>query len=154
MDGFELGLGVFLKMVEEYFGRRLTRALLALIGTAIAVGCLYVIWTYGIWPLTEAFRDLLEGSRLTWAEFRDTVAALTFSISVVLITVGLLGTGIIWFAMRPRLTREARDLLKRADERLRDIRAIVDEHPELLEADRAIKDEPASDTAAPPNEST
>lgn len=41
----DFGFGDILKMFEDYFGRRVTAALLVLVGLAIVAACVSVIWT-------------------------------------------------------------------------------------------------------------
>jgi len=53
----DLGFGGFLEKFEDHFGRGLTKALLILIGLAVAAMCGSVIWTYLLKPIAELLPD-------------------------------------------------------------------------------------------------
>jgi hypothetical protein len=56
MAALDLGFGGFLEKFEEHFGRGWTKALLTLIGLAIASVCIGIVWQYLVAPVLTFFQ--------------------------------------------------------------------------------------------------
>jgi hypothetical protein len=86
MDSMDFGLGRFLEMFEERFGRRVTTALLALVGIAIAVFCLHLVFEgflLPIYALSSAFIGWLSNLGLgPWITYFLQTPAAKFALSV------------------------------------------------------------------------
>lgn len=130
----DLGLGSIIDKFEEYFGRRVTRLLLILIGLAVVAGCVSVIWSWLIAPLLAFLSTPLWGR---------TVANLVF-------TVFAIGGGVAisfnlsssWLQLRrlresKRLLTSAEDVFERGsaqnDRHFADAREMIKQADDLFE---------------------
>lgn len=60
----DLGLGSFIEKFEVYFGKKITRGLLAIVGLATAAVSVSFIWTWLVAPLLKFFSTPLWGTTL------------------------------------------------------------------------------------------
>lgn len=105
----EFGFARFLEMFEERFGRTVTTAVLALVGTAVAIYSAKVI----IETIVYVFR-LVRSANLLTALSQESVAShiIVFAVQIVLTFLSL---GFIWQQIRRRRLRDARARQQVAD---------------------------------------
>jgi hypothetical protein len=127
----DFGFGSLVGKYEEYFGRRVTRALLIIVGLSVVAVGVGAIWQWLIAPILMLFRTPLWGRTL--AQLAIVAIAIGGGVAVGLMLVAALGD---WHRFRKTraIIDRSKELFDRADERykcadasLNDIRQMNDQ---------------------------
>lgn len=119
----DFGLGSLVTKLEEYFGKRVTGALLALVALAITVACIKFLWETAIGPIVRVIEGLVRGANLNDLLFQ----------ALIYLGGWVFGSGLLYLVLRwllwPRFERAA----SQANASLASARATF-EKAQLLEA--------------------
>jgi hypothetical protein len=129
----DLGFGGFLEKFENHFGKGLTKALLVLIGLAVASVCGSIVWTYLLLPITQMIPDPRSGGAFQFAK-------LVLIVAIFLMITNQLLQLFDNFVMR-RLRKRYREEVERAEK-------LMAELIETREITQALHDEVADNNAA------
>lgn len=130
----DFGLGSLVTKLEEYFGKRVTGALLALVALAITVACIKFLWETAIGPIVRVIEGVVRGANLN-----DLLVQ-----ALIYLGGWIFGSGLLYLVLRwllwPRFERAA----SQASASLARARATF-EKAQLLEAraDRLIEESAA-----------
>lgn len=126
----EFGLGKFLEMFEERFGKKATTYLLALIGLGISSWMVKLIFTNAIWPLSKLIKQLPEIVNSSWHTLWINFAAIAVSVGLTMTLVSLAISVLFWVGIyydRKVLT-EVRQLFDQAKQLANKAETVIEEH--------------------------